>query len=538
MSKTSTKHTVFTNARIYTLNAQLPLVDTLVVADGYIVDMGMYENLRTHWSGADVNTVDLQGRTVTPGLIDSHVHLSWVGSNFLYLNLTGVQSKAEMLQRVRERAQSVPAGEWLVGLGWDENLFGDGGIPAIEELDAVTPHCPVSLMRVCGHAMLVNRQALKVCGVDASTPILQGGSVVLDPATKAPTGLLLETASLLITPHIPEPTYDQLKSSLRQAVKLALKSGLTGAHTEDLRYLGGLDQTYQMYDELIHEEDLGLRCNLLIDHQHMPHLKARGMHAGYGDDKLRIGAVKIFSDGAFGRRTALLSQPYADSPQEHGVAVFSPEQLLDIVRQARALSMPVAVHAIGDQAVQNVLDALDAVGPVRYRDRVIHAQLIRQDLLERLKGPNRIVDIQPRFVASDFPWVMERLGQERMPFAYAWKTMMDNGVACAGGSDSPVEPIQPLLGIHAAVTRRAPGERHEGWNPAERLSVLDALRLFTQGGAYATNEEDVKGSLAPGKYADFTVYSQDIVAAQDADVLLETQIEMTVIGGQVYYQKG
>src|SRR5690625_1054821 len=233
------------------------------------------------------------------------------------------------------------------------------------------------------------------------------------------------------------------------------------------------------------------------------------MFTGYGNDFLQIGAVKIFADGAFGRRTALLSEPYADAPNEYGDAMYTQDELRDIVQKARQLSMPVAVHTIGDQALENMLNVLDEFPEVFYRDRLIHIQVVREDLIERLASKNRIADIQPRFLAGDFPWVLERLGEERAKLSYAWKTLIEAGITCAGGSDCPVEPVDPLLGIHAAVTRKLPAETHDGYYQEEKLTMEEAFALFTKMGAYPTNEETKKGTISIGKLADMTVRSEE-----------------------------
>src|SRR5699024_7598930 len=213
------------------------------------------------------------------------------------------------------------------------------------------------------------------------------------------------------------------------------------------------------------------------------------------------------------------------------------ETLYDIVRRARELSMPIAVHTIGDQALENVLNILDQFPTVPFRDRLIHVQVLREDLLDRLKLSSRIADIQPRFLAGDFPWVQDRLGKERMKLGYAWKSLIDHGIICAGGSDCPVEPVDPLLGIHAAVTRKLPGETHDGYYAEQKLSMYEAFNLFTKMGAYPTNEETIKGTISRGKLADMTVYSADPFTMEDPDELLDTKIDMTIIGGNIMYRK-
>jgi hypothetical protein len=527
---------LITNGTIYTLENEKEKVQSVVVNDGKIIDQGSYQDMKLQYGAKIDEIIDLQGKTAIPGLTDSHMHLSGVASQFMELNLTGVRSKDEMLTMIKEKAQTVKPGEWLVGRGWDEHLFADGKIPTMAELDHVAPHCPLFLTRICSHAFLVNRKAFEVCCVHSFSEVPHGGKIVLDPTTNEPTGLILETASQLFTKHIPKKSYEQLKEALRQAIKYCMKCGLTSIHTNDPLYLGGFEQTYRLFAELIHEEGLGLRCNLLIDYPFLPILKEKKITTGYGDSKLQIGAIKMFADGALGRRTALLSQPYEDESGHYGNAIHSQQELYEMIKEVRECSMPVAIHTIGDQALENVLNILDQFPSVHYRDRLIHVSILRQDLLKRLIHPNRVCDIQPRFIVSDFPWIMNRIGEKRVHYAYPFQKMLSLGVLCAGGSDAPIEPVNPLLGIHAAVTRRLIRETHEGYISSEKLSIEEAVRLFTIGGAYATNEEHVKGTVTRGKYADLTVFSHDLMELDDPDALLEANVEMTIIGGKIMYQ--
>ncbi|MFD1706550.1 amidohydrolase [Siminovitchia sediminis] len=528
---------IFTKGTIHTFDKRQPVVETIVTENGRIIDLGSHEDMMLQWGRENAKVIDLEGCMATPGLIDSHMHLSGIGSQFLDLNLTGVTSKKEMLEKIRERANGTPPGKWVSGLGFDENLFEDGGIPTIQELDEVAPHCPVFIKRVCHHASVVNSKALESIQYHPSIEVPEGGTIVLDPDTGQPTGLLLETASDLITARMPEKTYGELKQGLSLAIDHLLEKGLTGVHTNDPRYLGGFQQTYKLFDELLNKEHKGLRANLLVDYPFLDELQDSGMKTGDGNDLLQVGAIKLFEDGAFGRRTALLSDPYYDAPEEYGQAIQDQEILYQMVKEIREAGMPVAVHTIGDQAAANVLDVLEQFPAVSCRDRIIHVSLLREDLIRRLAKPSIAADIQPRFLVSDYPWIQDRLGEQRLEYLYIWKTLLSAGVLCAGGSDAPIEPADPLLGIHAAVARRLPGETHEGWNVNERLTIQEALEVFTIGGAYATSEEDRKGTLSRGKLADMTVFSQNLLEMEHADELLHTEVEMTVVGGEVVYRK-
>jgi predicted amidohydrolase YtcJ len=526
--------TIFKNGNIYTLDPLLPVVESIVVRDGKIVDLGSNEEMLLRWGRADVKRVDLEGMMVTPGLIDSHLHLSALGLKLLNLDLSGVTSKKEMLNLIKERASDTGPDEWLIGRGWDENLFYRDSLPTLEELDNVTPHCPLFLTRICGHAFLVNSKAFARCGVNAKTAAPPGGEIVLDSSGNL-TGLILETASQLFREHMPVDNYRRLKDAVKIAMDHALSKGLTSVHTEDLRYLNGFTQTHRIYQELL-EEQYCLRSNLLIYHPFLKDLRDSGMKVGDGNDYLKIGAIKVFIDGALGRRTAKLSTPYSDAPYETGQLVLDEQELFEIVKEARNYDMPIAAHVIGDYALEIMLDTLDQFPSVTHRDRLIHTQILRPSLIKRLKHSSRIADIQPRFLVSDFPWVIERVGVERISNSYAWKTMLKAGIRCAGGSDAPVEPIDPLLGIHAAVMRKGPKDTHQGWNTKERLTIKEGIELFTIGGAYATSEEGMKGTLSRGKYADMTVYSKNLFDIQPEE-LLKVEVMKTIIGGNVCYER-
>lgn len=528
---------LFINGNFYTFNKTNPVVEAVAAENGRFIDMGSSASILKNWKNPGSQVIDLEGNTATPGLIDSHLHLGNIAYTFMTTDVTGLTSKKDLLEKIRTAANELEPGEWLVGRGWDENLYTDGTIPTIEELDHAASDHPLFFSRICGHASIVNSKALEISGYHKNIAVPEGGVIVLDETTNQPTGLLLESASDLVRKHIPDHDYKVWKKAVRKAIQHALSKGLTSVHTNDPHTLGGLDQTYRLYDELLNEEGLGLRCNLLINHEFLDDLHKSGMYAGYGNDTLQIGAVKLFTDGAFGRRTARLSEPYSDDSDNYGEAMYDQETLYDIVKRSRDLDMPIAVHAIGDQGLENILDILDAFPNAPYRDRLIHTQVLREDLLKRLVNPNRIADIQPRFLASDFPWVQDRLGEKRIKLSYAWKSMMDAGIICAGGSDSPVEPVDPLLGIHAAVTRKTPGQTHEGYNPGEKLTMEEAFQLFTELGAYPTNEETIKGTIARGKLADITVYSKNPFDMEDPDEVLDTDIEMTIVGGEVKYRK-
>jgi predicted amidohydrolase YtcJ len=527
---------LYVNGNVHTLDQQTPHGEGIYVENGKVVAVGSSDDLKIQYARHGVSIEDLEGATVLPGWVDSHLHLPMQGMKLSALDFSNVTSKQEMLHLLKERVGNTVPGEWILGLNWNENQFPDAAIPTIEELTAITPQNPIFLTRTCYHCYVANRMAFQLANVGEGTNDPEGGSFGRGTSGKL-NGLIYEHASKPFFEAQPQPTYEMLKDHVRKAAKHALSLGLTAVHTEDIRYLGSIDQMRRIYRELL-DEGVLLRTHHLIYYKYMDELSELGLTAGSGDDWFRIGSVKIFADGAIGGRTALLSKPYHDAPNTIGIAMHSDEELGDITRRARKLGMPIAVHAIGDGAAErliNVMEAYPVQSATRYRDRFIHAQIMRADLVERLKKLQVAIDIQPRFVASDFPWVMERVGPERLDYAYAWKKLMDAGLHCAGGSDAPIEPLDPRLGFHAAMTRRKPSERHEGYLPEEKLTMDEAIRLFTIGSALAATEEMERGTLASGKYADFTVVDRDPYE-MEPDELLELQVKMTVINGKIGFR--
>lgn len=526
---------LFYNGLFITLDPQWPQVEAVYVENGKIAAVGNRDEMLLQFGREDVERVDLEGGFAIPGLVDNHLHLPAHGMKLSMLDFSQVTSKQEMLHLLRERVLKTPEGEWIQGLNWNENRFEDRAIPTLAELDEVAPNHPIFLTRTCYHTFLVNSRALKEAGVGENTPDPEQGAFGRDAGGHL-NGLVYENASQIFREKQPQPSYDELKEYVRVGMADALKKGLTAVHTEDLRYIPRIDWLEQIYRELV-EEGYQLRSHHLIYHPFLDELKERGMHTGYGDEWWRVGAVKIFSDGSIGGRTAYLSTPYHDQPETSGMPIHSQKEINEITMKARLMKMPIAVHAIGDRAAEMVITAMEThpvekYVPSPYRDRLIHAQVMRPDLIQRLKRLRVAVDIQPRFVVSDFPWVRERLGEERLDHAYAWKTLIEAELKCGGGSDAPIEPIEPLWGIHAAVTRRLPGDQHEGYLAEQKLTMKQAVELFNLGSAYTAGEERCRGSLTPGKYADITVLDRNILdESLDPDELFETEVRMTITNG-------
>jgi predicted amidohydrolase YtcJ len=487
---------------------------------------------------ANSEKVDLMGGYAYPGLADSHIHLSGVGQKMRMLDLSLCRSKEEMLNAIKKRVQEAKEDEWILGLGLDEHRLG-GEVPDLKELDEISAGHPLFLTRVCFHAHLVNTAAYRLAKIGEDQPDPEGGAFGRDESGRL-NGWVYENAAQAFYAARPKPNLSEKKDTIRQAVKAALASGLTAVHTEDLRFFGSVAELIEVYRELI-EEGLYLRTHQLIYHPYLDELDESGLKAGAGDEWFRIGAMKIFADGSIGGGTARLSEPYADDPGNMGLLIHEDEELNELARQAVKRNMPIAVHAIGDEAADRVIGVMErhplsVRSERRLRHRLIHGQFLRKDLIERLAKLEVVVDIQPRFVASDFPWVLERVGMKRALYAYAWKSLLDAGVRLAGGSDAPIEPLHPLLGIHAAVTRRRLEEPsdHPGYFPAQKLTPSQALQLFAVGSAMAAGEERERGTLAVGKYADMTVVDRDLLTV-NPDELLQTQTVYTISNGKIAY---
>lgn len=519
---------------IYTLNAEKHQVEAVFTKDNHIIAMGSKQDLEENFE--ILESIDLQGATMLPGFVDSHLHLIGHGETLIRLDLSRYSTKADVLAAVKEYASSFTKGEWIIGEGWNENLWESAEPITLQELDKIVADSPVMLKRVCRHALVVNSKALELAGITNNTNTPPGGVIEKNEHGEL-TGQLKDQAQELIYEVLPKVSKDYLERAMTAAIKDAYKLGLTGGHTEDLFYYSGFQDTYETFEKVIKENGLKFRAHLLVHHEVVSEMKQAGFEPYSGDLEIEFGAMKIFADGALGGRTALLSHPYADDPSTNGVAIFSQEELNELFAKARRLELPVAIHTIGDLAFEYALNAMEAHPVTNGRDRIIHAQILREELIERAKKlPSLILDLQPRFLASDFPWVIDRIGSERMEYCYAWKTLLDSGIPCAGGSDAPIEPLNPLWGIHAAVTRTNLNDpARTVYGEKEKLSIYEAVSLFTKGSAYAICHENDRGMIKEGHLADFTVLEEDIFRVPEEEIA-DLKVKMTVIGGEIVYQ--
>lgn len=526
--------TLWKGGTIYTMLRESHTVEAVYTEGGAIRDAGRLDELEKTYRGKIDEVRDLGGAAMFPGFVDSHMHLIGHGETFLKLQLGGCRSRDEVLEAVKKQASVLPKGMWILGEGWNENEWDDPGKPERGLLDDAAPEHPVLLRRVCRHMMAANTAALQAAGIDDDLPDPAGGVLERDVHGRL-NGILKESAQDLVLRAVPGPTDEYLEAALAAAIEDCWAKGLTGGHTEDLSYYGSCSRTMRAFDRVIHGRQKHFRAHLLVHHLALDEWLAAGRGEQIRSPLLEFGAMKLFADGALGGRTALLSRPYADDPSTSGVAVHAEPELDRLFMKARAHGMAVAAHAIGDGAAELVLAHLEKHPcPDGKRDRLIHGQILRPGLVARMKRLPVITDIQPSFVASDFPWVMERIGDPGERLVYAWRTLLEQGIPCAGGSDAPIEKVSPLEGIHAAVTRTKPFQ-DTVYGEKERLNMYEAIALYTRGSAYAGGHESDRGMIEKGYAADFTILRRDPFH-EDPDVLLQDIVQMTVVNGNVVYE--
>jgi len=517
---------VITGARIYTLNPAKPLASAIAIKDGRVLFAG--EDVSSH-VGPGTRRIDARGATIIPGFIDSHVHMEGLGDLLEVLDLRNVRSVAEIAELVRKQAARLPAGQWIRGRNWDQTHWG-GQFPKAEDLARAAPNHPVYLTRVDGHAGWVNPKALEIAGVQAATPDPPGGKILKD-SSGAPTGILIDRAQGLVTRKIPPATKETTRRRLAQAARECARLGITTVHDA-----GVSAQALEAYRELIARRELPVRVYAMIggEGKLWREFLERGPEIG---DRLTVRSIKLMADGALGSRGAALLQPYSDDPGNSGLLMLKPEDIERVAREALKRGFQVNTHAIGDGANRVVLAGYGAAlgGHNDRRFRIEHAQVIASQDFELFAKYSILASMQATHATSDMRWAEARLGTERVKGAYAWRRFLSLGVPVPNGSDFPVEEPNPLYGFYAAITRQdRRGNPKQGWFPDQRMTREEALRSWTQVGAYAAFEEDKKGTLAPGKLADLVMLSADIMRVPPPEIL-QTRVRMTVLGGEVVY---
>jgi predicted amidohydrolase YtcJ len=527
---------IVTNARIYTVDESHPLADAMAVRGGKVQFVGSTRAAMA-LRGASTRVIDLNGRTVIPGMVDAHGHVDNLGLALRTVDLTGTSSYDEVIARVAARAKTMQPGQWIIGRGWDQNDWGDTRFPTHEKLTAAVPNNPVYLTRVDGHAGLANASALKAANITAQTRDPDGGHIERT-ANGSPAGVFIDNAQGLLRRVVPQPTRDEVKSEVQAAIAEAQKWGLTGVHDA-----GASSQVLDIYEELGKAGQLNFRMYAMISDDSTTLAKwfARGPLVGGYDNTLWIRSIKLYIDGALGSRGAALLDPYADMANTNGLLVSKPEHIGEVAARALKTGFQVNTHAIGDRGNRIVLDeyekALKTTPVADHRFRVEHAQIISPDDIPRFAELGVIPSMQASHQTSDMYWAGTRLGSTRLLGAYAWRSLLNNGSIIPNGSDFPVEQVNPLISFHAAFSRQdARDWPPNGWYPEQKMTRDEALRSITLWPAYAAFQESIMGSLSPGKLADFVVLDQDIMRVAPEQVL-RTQVLATYVGGKAVYER-
>ena len=529
---------VYKNGHIYTGDPAQPWAEVMVVQDGKFLAVGSKSLLSAYILERHVSTIiDLHGAFVMPGFNDAHTHLGGAGADMLSVRLNGAASIEELQKRLAAAVASHQEGEWITGAGWDHTLWADRKFPTRVQLDAVSPKNPVLLTHISGHVAVANSLALRLAGVDHDTHNPQGGQIERDEAGD-PTGMLEEGSAIdLVSRKIPEPTAEQRRRGIELVLADLARNGVTSVQDNSDW------QDFLLFRLFKDEGKLTVRITEWLPFDANLHdllnMRAEG---GTTDPMLHTGALKGFTDGALGSRTAALLAPYSDDASTSGILTHPPDELRKMAIDRDKAGFQIAFHAIGDKANRVALDVFQAVqranGSSRdRRDRIEHAQVVSPDDFPRFAKLNVIASMQPSHETTDMRWAESRLGPERIHGAYAWNTMLKDNVHLAFGTDYPVEPINPFRGLYACVTRELPdGGPKGGWEPQEKISLEQCLRAYTVGSAYAEFTEARKGQLKRGFYADFLILSEDVTKADPAQYT-KTAVLQTVVGGRTVYQK-
>lgn len=523
--------TIYVNGKVWTGEGDAVFVQAFAVEDGKISAAGTDGEI-TALADAETRRVDLAGRLVTPGFIDSHTHFLKASLSIAALDLRDAATPAEFTRRIAERAKRRP-GEWIQIGNWDHELW-NGQLPRRDWIDAATGDTPVFVKRLDGHMGLANSAALKLAGIDARTKDPAGGMIVRD-ASGEPTGLLKDTAMVAVNRIIPLPTVTQVDAAMAEGFREALSHGVTQVHDMSERDW----RTLEAFRRLHAEGKLPIRAYAFVPIADSAKLADFIKSNGRGDDWLRWGGVKGFVDGSLGSTTAWFHEPYADAPQTRGLQKEEPAKLAGLIQSADRAGLHVAVHAIGDHANDWLLDTYERVaredGPRDRRFRIEHAQHLTPAAIGRFGKLGVILSMQPYHAIDDGRWAEKRIGAQRLKGTYAFHTLLAAGASLAFGSDWPVAPLNPVTGIDAAVTRRTiDGRNPDGWQPQERISVAQALGAYTVANAHAGFQDEKLGRIKAGQLADFVVLSQDLFTI-DPRTITTVKVLRTVVGGKDAY---
>ena len=533
---------VLRNGTIYTVDHDMSTAAALAVGEGKIIGVGSNEQMES-LIGPNTRVIDLKGKTVVPGLIDSHYHFIGVGQREFNLNLDGTVSMAQCIELVKAELAKKKAGEWVTGRGWIEEDWPSKRFPTRTDLDKISPDNPVLLSRADGHAVVVNSRALKIAQITRETKDPQGGEILHDRYGE-PNGLLLDRAMGLVRKHMPpDTTAEMTRKYAMKADQVALAYGLTQIHD-----MGTGFRTIAVYKDLYANDDMKIRINAYIrgPGEDSEKLLEHGPEIGLFHGKLNVRGIKISQDGSLGSRGAALLEPYSDA-NTSGLLIFKDEEIYPTIKRALESNIQMVIHAIGDRANRDVLDlyekAFKAVPAEKRvnadpRFRIEHSQIVHLDDIPRFAKLGVIPSMQPSHAIGDLHFALRRLGMARAAEGYAWQKFIDQGNYIPAGSDAPVEEGNPMIEFYAAVTRKdTTGFSADGWHPEYKMTRAEALKSLTIWGARAAFDENIIGSLEVGKYADLVVLDRDLMTEPE-DRLFDIKALMTMVAGEIVFDRG
>jgi predicted amidohydrolase YtcJ len=533
---TITPDLIIVNAVIHTMDPNQPTAEALAIHGNRILAVGSTKDIRK-LAGSNTRVIDAKKRLLLPGFNDAHTHFMNGGFQLSSVDLRDANSPKEFAERIRTFAAKQPAGRWIRGGDWDHERWSEAKLPTKDLIDSFTSETPVFVNRLDGHMALANSLALRLAGVTRQTLDPPGGVIVRDAKTGEPTGILKDAAQSLVWKVIPRRSHDELLSAARSATEYAASLGVTSV--QDV--LAGTD--VGIYQTLLDRGELKTRIYAVTPLPDFEDLLRTGVRAHFGSEMLRVGALKGFADGSLGSTTALFNEPYRDEPGTSGIAsdeMYPEGSMLNRVRAADKAGLQVMIHAIGDRANDLILTLFEQVarenGDRDRRFRIEHAQHLRPQDIPRFARDRVIASMQPYHAIDDGRWAEKRIGKERAKTTYAFRSLLDSGATLAFGTDWSVAPLNPILSVYAAVTRRTlDGKNSKGWIPEQKISVEEAVHAYTMGSAYAEFQEKVKGSITPGKVADLVILSRDIFKIDPKEI--ETvKVTMTLVDGRTVYE--
>ncbi|MCI4669633.1 MAG: amidohydrolase [Bacteroidia bacterium] len=533
---------VIYQGQIYTANPQMPQAEAVAVAGGKIVFVGKKDRAKTY-IGDDTKVIELEGKTMIPGFVESHGHLLGLGNFKRNLDLMKVNNYEELVEMVREAVTKAEPGEWILGRGWHQSKWIPQpeamvkGYQIHDALSAVSPDNPVMLEHASGHAIFANAKAMEIAGINAKSDVGEGGEIIRDPQGK-PTGIFTENAESLIGRHVPRSSPQSIRKDLETAIETCLKYGITS-----FQDAGSNQMAIDAYKEFLQTGKMNIRLWVMLSGSDSSLLESWYKKGPERGSFLNIGAIKLYSDGALGSRGAWLLNEYTDRPGHFGNPVTPIDKIASISKEGLSHGFQVCTHAIGDRANREVLNVYEAAFEAYpdkkdHRFRIEHAQHVHPADIPRFAELGVIPSMQAIHMSSDRPWAIDRLGLLRIQkSAYMWKAFLESGAKVINGTDAPVEPVDPIPGFYAFITRKTlKGTPEGGYEPEQKMSRAEALKAYTLDAAYGAFEEKMKGSIEVGKYADFTVLSQNIMNIPE-DQILNTEVVMTIVDGKVKYKK-